>query len=168
MKYLWIITLLSMTTVISAEVYKWTNENGNIIYSDQAHPDAEIIVIPVTPSYTPIVAIPVSPNAPKIEKIQAYEISILSPQANEGLWMNNGVPVTVEVIPSLKIGQKFIVTIDGQIMAEAQTATSFIAPIFERGAHTISVLLQSKIGTTLAKSKSVSFLLHRPSVNRNP
>lgn len=167
MKYLWTLILLFITTIISAEVYKRTNKDGNIIYSDQAHPDAEVIDIPAAPSYTPL-AIPDYPNVSEVEKIQAYEISILSPPLNKGLWSNNGVPVTVEVIPSLKIGQKIIVTIDGQVMDKAQTTTSFIAPIFERGEHTISVSLQNKFGITLAESKSVIFLLHRPSVNRNP
>lgn len=172
MKYLWIITVVFMTsagiTFAGVEVYKWTDASGNVIYSDTPHLDAEVVEVDITPSYTPPV-IADYPEAAEIEEDQAYKISILSPQAGEALWSNGGVSVEIELEPALntKVGQKLIVQVDGQIIGEPQTTNSFVLDITDRGTHTISVSLQSNVGTTLATSQPVNFQLHRQSVNNN-
>ncbi|MFW5426595.1 MAG: DUF4124 domain-containing protein [Methylophagaceae bacterium] len=164
MKYLWL-TLVLFVLPLNAEIYRLQDENGRVIYSDQFHPDAELVNVPKPASYRP----PVINNAPdKLieEGGLSYEISISSPQENEAIWGNDGnLPVSVELQPELNIeeGQQLMISLDGMTLGEPQSSTDFIVPIIERGAHTISVSIINQAGVTLATSQAVNFQLHRAS-----
>ncbi len=168
MKYLWL-TLVLFTFPLNADVYRLQDENGRIIYSDKYHPDAELISITKPASYKPPV-INNLPDEPAPEQAQGREISILSPQANESLWANDGfVPVSVDLQPELNVdnGEKLIISVDGMTIGEPQASTSFTVPIIERGSHTVSVSLINEVGVTLATTEAVTFQLHRASVNNH-
>ncbi|PHS23239.1 MAG: hypothetical protein COA83_10330 [Methylophaga sp.] len=164
MKYLGLILLLCISS-LNADVYRLQDENGRIIYSDQFHPDAELINITKPTSYKPPV-INNPPDVPQQEQVQAYEIAILSPEQDEAFWANDGnVPVTVDVQPALNVekGEMLIIMLDGMQIGEPQPSTDLTVSITERGAHTISVSLINEVGVTLATSPSVNFQVHRAS-----
>lgn len=164
MKYLWL-TLVLFTFSLNADVYRLQDENGRIIYSDQYHPDAELVSVGKSTSYKS----PVINNIPEkvaTEESRGYSLSILSPQEGEAIWGNDGeLPVSVDLQPELNLGKgaKLLISLDGETVGEPQASTNFNVPIIERGAHTISVLLVNKAGVTLATSQVVSFQLHRAS-----
>ena len=165
MKYTCLVLLL-LALPIHAEIYRWQDESGRIIYSDQFHPDAELINVPKPASYKPPVINNV-PDAPRADLVQGYELSISSPQEDEALWANDGnVPVSVDLEPALNSEkeEKLVIILDGMPVGEPQSSTSFTVPIIERGSHTIAVSLVDKAGMTLATSAPVTFQYHRPSV----
>ncbi|PHS32423.1 MAG: hypothetical protein COA95_03830 [Methylophaga sp.] len=166
MKYLWFV-LVVFIFPLNAEIYRWQDESGRIIYSDQFHVDAEIIKITEPASYKPL-AIDNLPDVPADEDMQGYEISILSPQENEAIWANDGnLPINIDLQPKLnsKNGDRLIVSLDAMTVGEPQSSMNFTIPIIERGEHTISVSLINKAGVTLATSQTIHFQLHRASVN---
>ncbi len=168
MKYLWLILVLFVLP-LNAEIYRWQDENGRIIFSDQYHSDAEVINVPKPASYKPP-AINNLPDEAVAEETQAYEISILSPQAGESIWANDGtLPVNVDLQPQLNAekGEKLSLSLDGVVTGEPQSSTSFTVPVIERGAHTVSVSLINDTGATLATSETVTFQVHRASVNNH-
>lgn len=166
MKYLCFILILFIFP-LNAEIYRWQDESGRIIYSDQFHPDAELINVPKPASYKPPV-INNPADAPQQEQVRGYEVSILSPEQDEAFWANDGhVPVTVDVQPALNVekGEMLIIMLDGMQIGEPQPSTNLTVPIIERGTHTISVSLINEVGVTLATSQSVNFQVHRASAN---
>jgi hypothetical protein len=164
MKYLCFI-LVMIVLPLNADVYRLQDENGRIIYSDQYHPDAELVHVTKSTSYKPPI-IKNIPDEPVAEESQGYTISILSPQENEAIWGNDGeLPVSVDLQPELnpEKGEMFVISLDGATVGEPQSSTNFTVPIIERGAHTISVSLINEVGVTLATSQAVHFQLHRAS-----
>ncbi|MBL1321269.1 MAG: DUF4124 domain-containing protein [Methylophaga sp.] len=167
MKYLWLCLVLFVLP-LNAEIYRWQDESGRIIYSDQYHPDAEIVKVTKSTNYKPPVINNI-PDEPETEEAPGYQVSILSPQEGEAIWANGidgNLPVTVDLQPELNIekGEKLLISLDGAIVGEPQSSTSFNVSIIERGAHTISVSLINEVGVTLATSQSINFQLHRASV----
>jgi hypothetical protein len=169
MKYLLLILVL-IALPLNAEIYRWQDENGRIIYSDQYRPDAELVNVPNPVSYKPPVInnLPDEAETPK-EPTQSYQLTILSPQQDQALWANDGnVPVSVDLRPELNIekGEKLIVSLDGMPVGEPQESTSFTVEILERGLHTVSVSLINEMGATIVTSDPVTFQVHRASINR--
>ena len=144
------------------------DENGRIIYSDQFHPDAEIVKVTKSTNYKPPV-INNQPGETVKEANQGRAISISSPQEGEAIWANDGeLSVSVNLQPGLNIekGEKVLVMLDGAAM-DPESSTEFMLPITERGAHTVSASLINASGDALATSAPVSFQLHRASVGNN-
>ena len=168
MKYLCFILGLVIFP-LNAEVYRLQDENGRIIYSDQYHPDAEIVKVTKSTNYNPPVINNIA-DTPAAEEIKGYEISIASPQEGEAIWGNDSnVLVSVNLQPELNSekGEMLVITLDGMVVGDPQPSTNFTVPIIERGAHTMSVSLINKAGTQLASSQAVNFQLHRASVNNH-
>ncbi len=167
MRYLGLILLLLYISSLNADIYRWEDEKGRIIYSDTFHPDAELINIPEPTSYRPQ-AINKPAELPQQQAVQNYEISISSPQQDEALWANDGnVPVMVDVYPALNVekGEMITIMLNGMAIGEPQPSTSFTVFIIERGLHTLTASLINQAGVTLATSSPITFQLHRPSVN---
>jgi hypothetical protein len=164
MKYLCFI-LVMFVLPLNADIYRLQDESGRIIYSDQFHPDAEVVRVTKPASYKPPV-INNPPDEPAQEQVQGYEVSILSPEQDEAFWANDGnVPVAVDVQPALNVdkGERLIAMLDGMQIGEPQSSTNLTVPITERGQHSVSVSLINEAGVTLATSQSVTFQVHRAS-----
>jgi len=164
MKYLCFI-LVMFVLPLNADIYRLQDESGRIIYSDQFHPDADVVKVTKPTSYKPP-AINNPPDAPEQEEVQGYEVSIISPEQDEAFWANDGnVPVAVDVLPVLNVdkGERLIAMLDGMQIGEPQSSTNLTVPITERGQHSVSVSLINEAGVTLATSQSVTFQVHRAS-----
>lgn len=167
MKYFWFL-LVFVALPLNAEIYRWQDESGRIIYSDQPHANAEVVKISESTVYRP----PEINNPPDTTQEQQgdqeYHISISSPHQDEALWANDGnVPVNVDLTPELNIekGQKLLITLDGTSLAEPQASTGFTVAIIERGAHSISVSLIDRSGQVIVSSETVNFTVHRAHIN---
>lgn len=171
MKYLFI--LISCVFISAqAEVYRWVEDNGTVVFSDQSHPDAEEVIIDSSPSYTsqeiPVQEIPeeiVEGN----DDVPDYEISIVYPENDTTVRENSGtVTIVVNIIPELspERADLIIVKMDGQTLGEPQASTSFTLTNVDRGTHTAQVSIVDKSGTELISSDITSFHLQRVSAAR--
>ena len=93
-----IVLALVWAPVDGKEVYKWTDPDGNVIYSDEPHPDAEIIdeLEPQTykaPRYAPGVLKP----KPKKADAFAYKTVRIAAPANDLTIRDNAGQVGVAV-----------------------------------------------------------------------
>ena len=127
-----------ITTSASAEVYKHTNPDGSVTFSDvPAKIDAKPIELPPSSSYTP----PPRPEptaSPKSTKtVEDYEsVSITSP-ANDSAVRDNAGNLTIKfnVKPALKPGHSYVLLMDGKNVGEGQTGNIQLKNI-DRGSHT--------------------------------
>lgn len=172
MKYLGIV-LFCFIASANAEVYRWHDQQGRVIYSDEYHPDAEIIDTPTNASTYAPVAIPTISDdgdntGPEDEAfVPNYNVKIISPKDNESVRGNNGsLSVSIDINPALDLerGDKFIVLVDGQQQGEASDTTSFILSNINRGTHSLVVSVVDVDGNPLKLSAPISFHLQRHSV----
>ena len=165
MRILLLLVTLFFLTSVSAGVYRSTDADGNVIYTDKPSPDAEEIridkvqTIPAGPDdfqYTP----------PKSAGGDYTKLEIVNP-VNDHVFTGNTGDVTVSVViePELNTenGDRLILTMDGKKEADS-TSTSFSFTNLDRGTHIVEVHVVNKDGKTLMKSAPVTFTMKRTSV----
>lgn len=186
MKYTWILFCI-FTLSAQAEIYRWVDHEGNVVFSDESHPQAEVIEISPSTVISPDNAITtgdaeadailkLSPDdVPPIEEptvaLPAYQLRVIAPANDESIWVNNGdVTVSLIVEPQLDIerGDMIVLSLDGATVGEPQATTSFQLPNLSRGSHTVSASIVSNTGTVMTSSDAITFHLHRTSVLNKP
>lgn len=166
MRTLIYMVLITLASAASADVYRSVDEDGNIIFSDTPSEGAEKIELrdaqtvesqPGTESF--------EYEPPKSDPPPRYKgVAITSPQDNEAVRANNGnITIGMSVNPSLKPGDKLVLTMDGKEIASGRS-TSVSLENVDRGTHTLSARVVGRDGKTLASSESVKFHLLRHSV----
>ncbi|MBS0366077.1 MAG: DUF4124 domain-containing protein [Proteobacteria bacterium] len=166
-----LILLAAVPLAVAATVYKWTDENGVVHYSDQPHPNAQKLHIEGAQTYKagtiPVtsdsgVAAPAAPGP-------AYQgCNIIQPADDETLSNIDALNITVRTDPVLRAGDQVFLSMDGQALnGGAPTGTSFSISPVDRGTHTLQVLVRGSDGSLLCQGPSVTVHVHQVSVN-NP
>ncbi len=163
-----------------AEVYRWIDENGNTVYSDQPVGNAEQIVLPEPSTYSPVV-VPLAASEEMTEDVSSeddempaapsYQLQIASPQDDEAIRVNNGnLTVNIQIRPPLsqKRGDMIQLRMDGQPYGEPRSSLSFNLANVDRGTHTLSAVVMNASGEQLAQSPSIKFHLQRNTILLNP
>lgn len=177
----WILILLCVPLLASADVYMKKDADGSISYSDQPQPDADKVILqPVntlgTEADKPAVPEPqnpeqINPEAPQPEKEadkyavqeerKPYKsVAISSPQDQETLQN----PVTIEVKgssePQLqkKFNDKYALYINGTQFGEASETASFSIPreAVPRGTYTLQIAILDDKNQALITSSMIT------------
>jgi uncharacterized protein DUF4124 len=170
MKFLYLL-LCCIAMTAQADVYRWVDKSGNVIFSDQPHPDAEKIEIETSPSYTPV-AIPKTESEEQQEgdqEIPAYKVTILTPASDETIRNNSGlVNINAKVTPGLdqERNDLLMIKLDGQTLGEPGTSSNFTLSEVERGTHSVQVVVIDKDKKAIKSSKEITFHLQRIAIPR--
>ena len=169
MKHLWILLFFILSSA-HAEVYRWHDEQGRVVYSDEYIPGAELVEVSDLPTYTPtpilqpVVAVE-EDSTTEEELIPDYQLSITSPENDQTIRANDGnLDVTVDLSPALdneKRGDQLIVLVDGQQQGSAISEANFKLTNIDRGTHTLTVSVVDSEGKILIISKAVTFHIQR-------
>lgn len=166
MRYLFPVILTLLYSNISyAQIYKWTDNNGIVHFSDMPHPGSEIIYLPKTQTKAPSAteAIEAVEKAPA--KINYEKLVISQPVNNKTIRNNQGlVTVIMALKPELAPGHLLQVIFDGAVPGKSQTGLSFVVRDVNRGTHTIAARIIDKEGKTVASSDANTFYMQRPRV----
>jgi len=160
-----IVGLLLISGTLGAEVYKWTDADGNIVYSDVPHPDAEIINADGVQVYkAPKLPFGVLTRKPKTKSIAYKSVRVVSP-ANDETFRDDGgdIAASVALTPSLQTsrGHRLVLLMDGQPQGSPSARTTFRLSNVVRGSHTLVVQVIDKDGQAVSSSPGVTFQLHR-------
>jgi hypothetical protein len=166
----WLIPFAAQSLV----VYKWTDAQGVVHFSDQPVPGAEKVVTSSLPEHAGILgqtaAAPAAPAAPapkpKTDKtLSAAKISIASPAPEQTFTGGESVPVSLAMDGDLKPSWTVVWTLNGaQLQGQPQNATSFTLTDLARGVYTIEATVTDG-GTGESKSAdAVTFNVLRPSL----
>ncbi len=149
------------------EIWRGTDEQGNVIFSDQPIPGGKRIVVPPVQTFE---ALPVprgsraSPPSPAPgQTAPPYRVlEIASPADGEPVRANNGrVEVRVRLEPELAPGHEILVLLDG-VPAGAPARSPLVAlENVSRGTHTLTVMVRDGDGRELVRSPPVTFHLLR-------
>lgn len=157
--WIWFVGICGASGVF-AEVYKYTNEQGQTVFTDTPVENAVPVEIEPVMTYTPQVKpLEIPQEQPQDSEVGAYQsLRITSPQQQGTVRNNQGlVRVRFESVPQLMKGDQVILYLDGR------PQPSFDVLGLERGEHTVQVAITDINGTEKIKSDVVTFYLHHQS-----
>jgi hypothetical protein len=175
---LWIVLgLLTAVTAQSAVIYKWTDANGVVHYSDQPVPGAEKIVTAGKSSINTYSAPPdATPNGqpakPGTSTSASAAITISAPQQDENFF--NDEPINVSLSrTTLKPEESVTWHLNGrELTDQTPSATQFVLPNPGRGTFAIAATVTNQTTGEVLTTPSVTFYVHEPSLlspqHRNP
>jgi hypothetical protein len=155
----------------AAVVYKWTDSDGVIHFSDQPVPGAEKIFTASGASTSASVssARQANPGAPAPKKnvapgLEYSQFSITSPVPDQTFFGDDVIGVHLALVPGLKPDQTITWHLNGrQLDDQGSAATQFTLPHLDRGAYAIAATItDQKTGESLS-TDSVSFFVREPS-----
>ena len=152
---------------MAATVYKWVDAQGVIHYSDQPHPEAQ--VIDVQPKNT-VSSTPVAPAANAGGKPAAagtrYRCDLIRPENDEVFLNTSTVSARLRLEPELTPGDQVAVAIDGKRLTNQPTVgTEFVMTDVDRGTHTLMMIIYDRTGKQeLCTTSTVTFHVRQPSV----
>ena len=161
--------LATLTTQGQAQqIYKWTDSNGNIHFSDKPHEGAEEIALPKVQTFSaPKISEPANASVPTpISDDETYKsINIIQPEDQSTLRNTQGyVSILLNIKPTLKEGDRVQIVLDGAPVGEPQPATVFALQDIKRGSHTLSAQLVDKQGHIIKTSTPITIFMMPPRV----
>ncbi|MEE8261249.1 MAG: DUF4124 domain-containing protein [Gammaproteobacteria bacterium] len=169
MRILFLILGFILSFSVSAVVYRWVDENGNVVYSDRPQPGAQVLE---KKEVQTVDAPPVEPLTPRSETKESPKsgfagykrVAVMSPQNDEPVRENAGnVTVSVTLEPGLqtKLGHKLALFVDGAQISEPGTATQFQLNNMDRGTHTLEAKVVGPDSKVIKNSSPVTFHMLR-------
>lgn len=164
-----------LTATAQAELYKWVDENGEVVYSDEPpHESAEPLDPPPINTTPPPKVAPKSFSsqkpatpAPAEQKkpVTSYkEFKITSPGNDEAVRNNAGnVSISFALNPALDqaAGHTINLRVDGEVVQKDIKGSSVTIPHMDRGTHKLSAEIRDAQGKLLRTSNTVEFHLLR-------
>ncbi len=150
----------------AAVIYKWTDAQGVVHFSDQPAPGAEKIVtetssangIGGTTHFVP----PPSRNAP-VTGGRLKAVAIDSPAKEQVFFNDDVVAVHLQVDPGLQSGQSVSWQLNGKRLDQPPGALSFSLPALPRGAYVIAATVTDPNTGESQSADSVTFYVRQPS-----
>jgi Domain of unknown function (DUF4124) len=165
----------------AAVIYKWTDADGVVHYSDRAVPGAEKLVTSSSSSNgvggpTRSSSSPPGGALPRLGSgVSAglgYEkMSIQSPNPEQVFFGDEPVPVRLDLEPQLKTGQTITWQLNGKTLDEEQNLTAFTLKSLARGAYSVTATVSDQSSGAAQSTATVNFNVRQPSelapLNRN-
>ena len=160
--------LVAACAVDAAVIYKWTDADGVVHYSDQAVPGAEKIVtsssssngIAVGAARGPTVA--AGKKAPS--RLDYATFAIESPAKEQVFFGDEIIPVRLRLDPELKANQTIGWYLNGSPLTDqAPTSRAFTLQSLSRGTYQISATLTDTVTGETQNSEGVTFFVRQPS-----
>ena len=152
-------------------VYKWTDTQGVVHFSDQPVPGAEKVLTSSAPEHAGILGQtasgPAAPQGkPKADRtLSTAKIAIASPAPEQTFTGGESVPVSLSVDGDLKPSWTVVWTLNGaQVQGQAPAATSFTLTDLARGVYTIEATVSDASTGESKSADAVTFNVMRPSV----
>ena len=162
----------STPSLLTAEIYKTRDEQGNVTFSDVPTKDlSEIVKLSKTSQFpapqsahtsTPQSASRIDDDEGLETEATAYSsISISSPGPEEAIRENSGhITVTVRSEPRLSPGHTYTLTLDGQPAGDSLDGT-FALENVDRGTHILSARIVNQNQSVITQSAEITFHMLR-------
>ena len=163
----WIaLCLLAASAAGAAVVYKWTDADGVVHFSDTAVPGAEKIVTS-SGSSNGINAGPTrAPNLPSNQSPtggEITEIAIDSPGKEQVFFGDDVVPIHLHLVPGLSATQAITWHLNGKQLDQAPNVLSFSLQTLSRGTYAVAATVTDQATGASKSSESVTFYVRQPS-----
>ncbi len=163
-------------SVAQAQIYKYRDSNGNVVFSDKRPPGSadegvEEIVLPATnstrsPDSRSSSAQTGKPpvDAPSPADID-YQTTIIEPADGSTIPMGPGnFVVSVSISPALAGGEQLQLVVDGSPAGAPQRSSAWELQNVYRGKHSLMVQRLSSAGEIIDRSQATTVYVLRPSI----
>lgn len=167
-RYAIAVAVLASFAAGAAVVYKWTDADGVVHFSDQPVPGAEKIVtsggasngISAGPAAGPVMM-----SRPRNGPGQAVASLVIESPAKEQVFFNEDVvTVRAHVEPGLQPTQTITWSLNGRPLAgQAPAGLSFALPALARGTYTLGAIVTDTATGGSQTADSVTFYVKQPS-----
>ena len=164
------LTAILASSLCSAEIYKYVDKDGNVVFTDKPGKGREQMHLAPLPT----ISLPKG-NAsaqktappPKTKPGETYsKLLFTSPADNSAFWSGSGnFVISVEAKPPLRNGDKFKLALDGKVLG-TNSSGAFPVKHINRGTHRASLSVVNAKGQIIQSGPSITFTVHRPSVIR--
>jgi uncharacterized protein DUF4124 len=166
--------LLAATAAHAGKVYKWVDEQGNVLYTDQPRKGAREIKIAASP--------PAAVRAPQGvphqtgafvsregEDFKYSALTLSAPDENTIRDNAGNVIIALSVAPDVisARGDRIKLTLDGLALNSDYYPPEVLLPGLDQGTHTLQAAVIDKDGRVLIRSEPLEFYLKHWSLN-NP
>jgi hypothetical protein len=164
-----VLAAMALTASLAASgavIYKWTDADGVVHYSDQPVAGAQKLVTGATPSLTTVPAPPILPPSAAAtvkRKPDSHTLTIDSPTA-EATYFAGPVSVRAHLAPELGPGQAVNWTLNGQPVEQPPDALEFALTELGRGAYTLNVSLSETDTHDVLAAATVTFYVKQPTI----
>ncbi len=173
------ILLIALAGLAHAQIYKWTDDQGNTIYSDQPHPNSSQVELPPTNTLeTNVPQMPASQTGSSSQNSDRQgqlsngynTLQITSPGDDEAIRANDGnVTLVINTEPPLSPGHILRASVDGQLRQEAvagngQSTQRLTLSELDRGSHDIVAVVTNTRGEEVDRSRGITVHVQRTSV----
>ena len=153
----------------AAVVYKWTDADGVIHYSDQPVPGAEKIYTagstgPAAGPSPNVVAQQAQPRTPVGQRLNYARFSITSPTPDQTFFGDDVIAVQLALEPGLKPDQTLTWHLNGrQLDDQGAAALAFALPRLDRGTYVLAATITDQSTGESLSTDSVNFFVRQPS-----
>jgi hypothetical protein len=159
--------MLAASAGQAAVVYKWTDADGVVHYSDQPVPGATKIFTSSSSAGTvvPAASGPQSPAPKKPASALNYtQFTITSPTPDQTFFGDEVISVHLALEPGLKPNQTITWNLNGKPLEDKDpTATQFTLQSLDRGTYSIAATISDQQTGESQSTDSVSFFVRQPS-----
>lgn len=152
----------------TAQIYKYTDANGNTVFTNQPPEGQASESVELKPTNTVEAQQPVEikqPEAPPQNLLPYSELTLTDIPSDEALRANNGTfSVGVKIKPRLQPGHAFRLLLDGQPYGQPSNVPRLQLTNIDRGEHSLAVEVISG-ERQIQQSPTVIFTVQRISVN---
>jgi Domain of unknown function (DUF4124) len=153
----------------AAVIYKWTDADGVVHFSDQPQPGAEKIITKTTnlSHYSQIPAArgtaPARPAAgASVQDYAAFEID--APQADQ-TFNESTVTVRLHLQPALKPNHSISLYLNGKLLENQPTdSVIFTLTDLDRGSYTLNASVSDQVSGDSRSTATVTFYVHQTGV----
>ncbi|WXL26228.1 DUF4124 domain-containing protein [Ectopseudomonas mendocina] len=171
MRLLTVFMFCALALPASAQIYKYTDDRGNTVFTDQAPEGRQAETIELAPTNTveaqPVVA--PQPASEPVTQEAAYKVLRLTDiPTDDALRANNGTfSVGVEISPRLRSGHSLRLLLDGKPYGQPTNVPRVQLTNIDRGEHSLSVQVLSG-QEIIQQSETRTFTVQRVHINSAP
>ena len=162
-----LVVIVLLPGLASADVYKWTDADGTVHFTDTPREGAEKVHVAPPQTYTPAPLPPITPRPEAPPPAVAYTRFELTSPAPEATLRDNTGDITVNFAlePALKVGHghKLAVLLDGQAQPPVKANTVIVKNV-PRGTHSLQGQILDSRGEVIMASQSITVHLFRQSI----
>ena len=160
MKQVLPLSLILVTTVCSAELYKWTDEDGVVHYTDRM--PTEQVQQQAVPDHLKSLGFSKPPQQTEPESI--YSKFLISLPAADAIVrsVDATVNIVVQIDPPLVEDHFLQVYLDGLEVGDKTKSTALTLQKMKKGVHRLQAQVVDKDGQQVLKSEEISFEYREP------
>jgi hypothetical protein len=156
---------------VRRELWRWTDANGVVHFSDTPGPGATRLKLdysaaPSSASQAVSQPGPSEEAQPDPSAPTTYRsLTITQPESGASFFGADAVvDVAIETDPQLSSQDRLVLLIDGNQVAGGSRGSRFALSNLERGAHTVTAVIQDENGRERIRSNGVEFFIKQPTI----